>query len=362
MASDRELFEAHQEGRKYRQIASERGLSTDSVRSRVSRYNRLQQQIIDLENENRELKARIVDLYEPSARDINDLDQWAAWIHSIRDRKRMLKIQFWPDLHLPDTNWQVVEMAYQIARDFDPDLHLFAGDEYDFDTLSTHWARAENRRRMDAFKEVRWPWDRIQDQLSLITPYAKRVMVGGNHTRGRVGAYVDEKAPELADTIIETFIDMVRSNNRVMWLGWEDNMWLADLHIEHGTRTGENSAKNSLKDLGWASPRVGAHVHSPSWYVNYTYGKNDDLISASRHIVESMTLPCMCMIHPHYAHDKKKSRWINGLGTAHANLNGQDIHLQKIICHQRADGSMATVFGSREYIQPAVAVSGRRAA
>ncbi len=75
---------------------------------------------------------------------------------------------------------------------------------------------------------------------------------------------------------------MVRSNNRVMWLGWEDNMWLADLHIEHGTRTGENSAKTSLKDLGWSSPRVGAHVHSPSWYVNYTYGKNEDLISASR--------------------------------------------------------------------------------
>jgi hypothetical protein len=178
-------------------------------------------------------------LYEPSARDVNDLDQWRSFIQVARERTAMLKIQFWPDLHLPDTNWQVVEMAYQIARDFDPDLHLFVGDEHDFDTLSTHWPRGEHRRRVDAFKEVRWQWDRIQDQLSLINPYARKAVLGGNHTRGRVEAYVNEKAPEVADTLIEAFIDLMRSRNRVMWLGWADDMWLSDLHVEHGTRTGQ---------------------------------------------------------------------------------------------------------------------------
>lgn len=362
MASDKELFEARREGRTYPQIANAHNLSRDSVRGRVSRYARLQDRIMTLENENRQLKARILDIYEPSARDINDLDKWAAFINTVRGQQDMLKIQFWPDLHIPDTNWQVVEMGYQIAQDFQPDVHLFAGDEFDFDTLSTHWGRAENRVRRDAFKEVRPGWNSIHDELDRLTPSAKRAMLGGNHTRGRVEAYVNEKAPEVADTLIEVFIDLVRSDNRVMWLGWQDDMWLSDLHIEHGTRTGEQSAKNALKDLGWASPRVGAHVHSPSWYVNYTYGKNQDLISASRQIVESMTLPCMCMIYPHYAYDKKKSRWINGLGTAHANLLGNDIHLQKIICHQRADGSMAAVFGAQTYIQEAVVVAKGQAA
>jgi hypothetical protein len=347
--TDEQLAQQRQEGRSYDQIAQAHGLSKDSVRSRVSRYNRLQQQIIDLQEQVDHLKNQTIDLYEPSARDINDLDKWRMFINSARQSPNMLKVQFWPDLHIPDTNWQVVEIAYQIAQEFQPDLHLFLGDEYDFDTLSTHWPRAENRRRVDAFKEVARDWHSIQDRLSQITPHAKRAMIGGNHTRGRVEAYVNEKAPEVADTLIEVFIDLVRSNNRVMWLGWEDEMWLSDLHIEHGTRTGENSAKNSLKDLGWASPRVGAHVHSPSWYVNYTFSKNADLMSVSRHIVESMTLPCMCMVHPHYASNKKKSRWVNGLGTGHINLNGNDVHLQKIICHQRTDGSMITVFGGRVY-------------
>lgn len=357
MATDRELFEAKQEGRTYDQIVSAYGFkSVPGVRSRISRYARLQQQIVALESENAQLKARLTDIYEPSARDINDLDKWAGFVNTVRGRADMLKIQFWPDLHMPDTNWQAVELAFQIAREFQPDVHIFAGDEYDFDTLSVHWPRSENRRRVDAFKEVRWQWDRLVDQLTVVTPHSYRAMLGGNHTRGRVEAYVNEKAPEFADTLIETFIELVRSNNRVMWLGWEDDMWLSDLHIEHGTRTGESSAKNSLKDLGWSSPRVGAHVHAPSWYVNYIYSKNADLMSVTRHIVESMTLPCLCNIHPHYATDKKKSRWMNGVGTAHVNLQGNDVHLQKMIFHQRADGSMVTVYGSQEYRQERIAV------
>lgn len=65
MATDGELFNEHQEGRTYHQIAQAHGLSKDSVRSRVSRYAR--EQIVQLERENRELKAQL------AARDEEDL-------------------------------------------------------------------------------------------------------------------------------------------------------------------------------------------------------------------------------------------------------------------------------------------------
>ncbi len=59
MASDKALFENRQEGQTYRQIADRHGLSKDSVRSRVSRYARLHEQIIDLQTENANLRAQL---------------------------------------------------------------------------------------------------------------------------------------------------------------------------------------------------------------------------------------------------------------------------------------------------------------
>jgi hypothetical protein len=57
--TDEQLAQQRQEGRSYRDIASAHGLSTDSVRSRISRHNRLQQQIIDLRTENQQLREQL---------------------------------------------------------------------------------------------------------------------------------------------------------------------------------------------------------------------------------------------------------------------------------------------------------------
>lgn len=294
------------------------------------------------------------DLYYPSARDINDNDEWVDYLRFAKKRDRMLKIMFHSDGHFNDHSEQAIALDLQVRRAIKPDVDFFLGDEFDFDTLSTHWARGENRKRVDAFKEVAPYWYRFQDALEddLKT---QRVMLGGNHTRGRVENYVNEKAPELADTIIESFIALARANNRVKWLGWTDDTWINNYHIEHGTRTGENSSKNSLKDVGWGSPRTGGHVHSPSEAFNYVYVPTMDVMLPRRVIVHSVTLPCLCNIHPHYATDKKKSRWMNGVGVAYVNLNGLDVHQHKILFHTRANGDMCAAFGADEFTQAAIA-------
>lgn len=344
MATDAQLLEARQSGYTYKQIAGYFQLSEDSVRSRVSRA-RLGKAHGQAGN-----VIAYEDLYYPSARDINDVDAWADYLRHAQRRGKMLKVFFWPDLHIPDTSWQSVNLARQIRRYVKPDVDFFLGDEFDFDTLSTHWKRSENRVRRDAFKEVRGHWNGLQDALESDCS-TFRVMLGGNHTRGRIDNFADERAPEIADTIIESFIELARANKRVNWLGWTDETWIGSYHIEHGTRTGENSAKNSLKDIGWSTPRTGGHVHSPSEVWNYVYRESANLLQPNRFIVQSVTLPCLCNIHPHYAQDKKKSRWMNGVGVAYINMNGTDVHQHKIVFHARANGDLAAAFGSETFTE-----------
>lgn len=57
--TDEQLHQARAEGRSYDEIAQAHGLSKDSVRSRVSRYARLQQQIIALRQENQQLREQL---------------------------------------------------------------------------------------------------------------------------------------------------------------------------------------------------------------------------------------------------------------------------------------------------------------
>ena len=358
MASDKELYETFHalhgtKAERYQVIARDLGLSVNSVRGRVSRARKAGSV---------PPKLLVDDLYYPSARDINDNGEWSDYLRSSKKRGKMLKILFWPDMHMPDTNWQAVRLALQLRRYIKPDVDFFLGDEFDFDTLSTHWARSENRKRVDAFLEVKAHWHFLHNQLDNDIRDNYRVMLGGNHTRGRIENYVNEKAPELADTIIEGFIDLARADSRVSWLGWTDETWINNYHIEHGTRTGENSAKNSLKDTGWSSPRTGAHVHAPSEAWNYGYVASDDVLTPSRYVVQSVTLPALCNIHPHYAGDKKKSRWMNGVGVAYVNLAGLDVHQHKIIFHTRANGDMAAAFGSDVFTQAADAGELRKSA
>lgn len=302
------------------------------------------------------------DLYYPSARDINDLPAWADYLKLASNRDKMLKIMFWPDMHIPDCNWQAVALARRIRQYVKPDVDFFLGDEFDLDTVSTHWARSENRVRRDAFHEIKFHWFALQEQLTADYKSDIAVMIGGNHTQGRVEDFVNEHATAIPDTIIEAFIDICRANGQVNWMGWGDEMWIHHYHIEHGTRLGENSAKNSLKDAGWSSPRTGGHVHAPSEAWNFSYVKGKNILKPDRVIIQSVTLPALCNIHAHYAGDKKKSRWMNGVGFAYVNMNGLDVHQHKIIFHQRKNGDMVGAFGPEEFVVSQKMAKAERAA
>lgn len=335
----------------YAQIAADLGLSEDSVRGRVNRAARAEKangRTIQIPTPAPLLE--VDNLYLRSARDINDLDKFSAFVDSWRGRERMMRVLFLPDLHIPDHNTQAVMLAVQVARVFAPDLVVWLGDEFDADKLSLKFPRSSARKQGDVFKEVARHWNDIVDHFQAVLPNTPMAMVAANHTKDRVEKLVNEVVPMLDDTIIEAFIELARARRRVWWLGWNDSHWLGNLLIEHGRRTGENAAKNALKDLGWAVSRVGGHVHYPSEVFHPVIRITPRGIE---HVVlQSVTLPCLCNLHPHYGSERNKTRWIQGVGTAHVNLSGEDVYIVPHVFHQRANGDMVATVGRDELIQP----------
>lgn len=363
MPSDAELLAAYREGKARgltrRQLADQLGLSPKSVNGRINRAARIEAEHLRTENEElRSLLAQMdADMYEPSAKDINDWQKWEDFINHKANTDGTLTILQWPDMHKPDEDMQVEELGLQMADVLQPDMHLWNGDLFDFDILSLKFPRSHNRRRRDAFREVRRPWMRLLDRLDDITPDSKKVVTGGNHCRIRVQTLANAN-PMNGDSLIEDFLDVVRQDGRVWWPGWFDELFIGPLHIQHGDRTGKNAAKLSITDVGGTMSNAASHTHFPSWYINTAYAKNDDnLLVPDRYYVESVITPCMCHIYPHYAQDKQKSKWVNGMTVIHINLRDRDVHFQNRIFHKRKDGSLAVSFGEHFLVQPPLSKS-----
>lgn len=337
----------------YERIAATLGLTADSVRGRVSRARRATEQsartiqIPSITPPTPDVEAD--DLYWPSARDENDLDKWRAFVDSWRGRERMMRVLFLPDLHIPDHNAQAVKLALQVARAFAPDVVIWLGDEFDFDKLSLKFPRSSARKQGDVFKEVGRAWNDIIDRFEAVLPGVPMAMVAANHTKDRVEKLVNELVPMLDDTIIEAFIELARAKRRVWWLGWNDSHWLGSLLIEHGRRTGENAAKNALKDVHWSVSRVGGHVHYPSEIFHPIIRMTPKGIG--RVILQSVTLPCLCNLHPHYGSERNKTRWIPGVGTAHVNVNEVEAHIAIHVFRERENGDLVTTVGASALIQ-----------
>lgn len=346
MRADDKLLQLSQDGLSTRQIIDRTGYSPSAVRGMLSKARKRAQ---EQWQEHAEVADLLSHLEEPSSKDIHDREQLHQWLNQRRQNDQLLSIQLWPDLHLRDTDPRCVDLGLQIAAHLKPELHLFNGDTFDFDQIAVFLGKY-NRPKGDVLKEVQPDWNKLHDRLDKITPAAKRLAIGGNHCLGRIEKWINEHAPMFGDTLIESFIELYRAKRRVWWGGWTDELWLGPMHIQHGERYGQNAAKKASEDVGGAMHQIGSHSHNFTTYTNISYQKNPaDLFNPFRQVIQSTITPCMCNIHPHYRYDKKKSKWVQGIGVYHADLNTLEVHHQTIIFREIADGRLRAVFGDHVF-------------
>lgn len=284
-------------------------------------------------------------MYEPYPEHLDDTLEWESWQIEAGIQNEVITAMVWYDIHMPDHSAEALSLAKKILEAVQPHVLVYGGDIFDFDALST-FAKSRRRHYKDAIGEVNADWHRLNDDVDRLSPHTKRVAFKGNHD-ARIDRWNDMAMSPFADTTEESFVNMVRSNNRVLWLGEAQETHLGAWYIQHGKRAGDTAAKTALKDIGWATPHSQGHNHMPGMYVHRV---NDGRNIGNYRVIQSASSGALCNIPPHYVRDTKMATWIHGCLVGHVNMKTDEVNLQNIIFHRRPDGTLWTVFGNQKFV------------
>lgn len=279
---------------------------------------------------------------------LDDTPKWEDWKMAFNTRKRMMKVCFFFDIHVPDHSHSALDLAYQITDYVQPDVVLYGGDMFDFDSLST-FAKSRFRRRTDAMKEIKGSWHNIVSNVSKVAPHARQIAMRGNHDT-RLERWNAMISNPFAETIEEDFVTTVRSNNQVWWLGQLQETNIIGLFAQHGKRVGESAAKNALKDMGWSVSVIQGHNHRPATYIHRAAQPTS---IKNYKVIYSVSSGALCNIPPHYQIDTDQSTWLNGMAIAHVDTVDQTVNIQNVVFNMDDNGRLWAAFGDNIFREKA---------
>lgn len=370
---DSEAANLRQQGLSYAQIAERMGISESAARGTASRgkravviqddeYTALLEEVQELRNKYTELKATVSGMYEPSARDDNDWATWDAEYKRLLGLNRMIVVHSINDMHIPDEDEQCIELDLAINAALQPDITIFGGDMFDFDVLSIKYKRMYNRRRKDPFLEVEPRWNEIVTEVKRNNPKGVIMATGDNHGQIRMENFINEWVQVFGDRLTADYNALVRSDNRVLWLGWVQEIYMNKTIFEHGKKAGANPALANFKSHGESFSDVAGHAHRWQQLVSIKQQWLQDQRRMLYYPLVSAVTGCSQHVPPHYITDTKAVNSTQGCAVSHVNLHGLDTHVQNILYHPRVDGSLIAVFGDRVFEVAAMANELRRTA
>jgi len=350
------LAEEHvsQGGRKsHRQLAQEHGLSYHAMRGRIRRYVAKQGKPpqMSANGQNSPLTPQkkathrtdpgtpVPALYTPYPPTLDDTALWDDWKKK-RCNAIPLTVMCWYDLHIPDHSEAAIKLAEALGYVVQPEVIIFGGDMFDFDALGS-FLQHPARIHRNPYTEIQETWNRIIDNIFIQLPRVKIVAFAGNHEARREKWHA-KSGGLFYDTNERDFVNIVRSNNRVWWLGQVHETTAGEWIIKHGERYGMTAVKTALMtDLGGGTTVTQGHNHYPSEHVN-----RQNNADGSYRVVQSMTSGALCSIPPHYQANKTRaSRWVHSQVIGHVNLQSGDVALQNCIFHRKQDGTLYTYYG-----------------
>lgn len=377
MASDNDLLLMHNNGYSADAIARHFNLRADSVRGRVSRarkragnliqdtppdeWDKVLEELAQVRAQLKAMQDADASMYEPSARDDTDWDKWEAEYQRLRRLNRMIVVQTMNDMHIPDDDHQAVDLALAINADVQPDITILGSDAFDFDVLSLKYPRMYNRKRRDPFEEVRGRYDDIVSELREGNPRGTLIALGDNHAQVRGENFINTLIPIFGDRITADYNELIRSQNRVLWLGWQQEVYLHKAIFEHGKKAGANPAMANFKSHGESFTDISGHAHRWQTIVTIKQHWMQEQRRMLYYPLMSAVTGCLQHVPPHYITDTKAINSTQGCAVVHVNMHGLDTHVQNILFHPREDGSLVAVLGKQVYTQQAAVSAVRKA-
>ncbi len=307
-----------------------------SIKRQIEALTKLIEELSSSSTDNNSL------LYDPYPPELDDTNKWVEIQNELEEQHDYVSCMIWSDIHIPDHSECALQLALKLLKEAQPHVLLMNGDMFDFDILST-FAKSRRRRTQDVFKEIETIWNTLIDNVKKISPDTIIVAYKGNHD-DRVERWNNAFNNPYADTIEESFVEIVRSKDRVLWLGQYQETNIGSLFVQHGKRVGENAAKGVLKDNGYTTSVVQGHNHRPGKVIHRV---NNPRNIKDYRVVTAVSSGALCNIPPHYQLDTRQTAWLHGIVYAVIHMDSDNVNIQDIVFHKGENNSLWTVFGSR---------------
>jgi hypothetical protein len=258
-----------------------------------------------------------------------DQGEWVRCLHQLASRKRVATVMHLADVHFPFQHGPALEVTYQLIEEAQPDIIVVGSDAFDFAMLSHFSHDADlNESEPDVLKEAERYWREFILRIRLVAPNAILVWIWGNHDQ-RLMKYLNDEAPKLRITTMEKFVEIVRCDGEVLYIGYTDYVRIGPLVVQHGYRTALNAAKNQLLDAGGQISTMAGHVHRTSEYE----------VRGEDFTVRSIVSGCLTN-YPHYQKGRRQgAKWQLGTCVATVDFYSREVDFENLV-YQMDDHSV----------------------
>lgn len=270
---------------------------------------------------------------------VDDTPAIQAAIAGLRKLGRPAVLGLFSDHHFGDHDPRAVALHIEVERELQPDMTVDYGDVADLAALSSFPLPA-SAQRVDALRAIYPAYTQYTDARCEASPHTTRIHITGNHD-ARVRRRKDD-AWFFADQIQEAWAALVRSNGRVLWAGWKEEIDIFRLNVRHGWRTNMHAAKSVVEnDMAYGQNVIFGHTHRFSAWM-----KTQKQADKRRRIVQAYNVGYAGNNPPRYEADAKDSvDWIHGCAFAHVWTDDYLVNITPIIYHETRRGGMCCVVG-----------------
>jgi len=269
----------------------------------------------------------------------DDMSKIESAIANLRMLGRPAIIKLGSDYHFGDHDVRAIALNIEVERTLQPDMSIDNGDVADLPTLS-NFALSRGVPLSSALMQIYAPYTQFVDARVEASPQTVRVSLSGNHDDR-----VDRKANEmwmLGDEIQQAWAALIRSNGRVLWGGWQQELDVFELNVRHGERTNMHAAKSTIdSDLAYGKSVIFGHTHRFGVWVR------TQLIGGRRRVVSSYNVGYSGRNPPAYrARKSRGSDWVWACAYATVWTDDWIVDLKPVLFYETKRGGMCCVVGT----------------
>jgi len=294
-------------------IADKYGLSLDPTRRRLHQYD-----------------VRLKD----------DLSKWKDALSDLR-RQNHFVVGHASDIHAPFHDQQALNLSYQTTHHLQPNIVVVGSDFADFPTISAY-APDPDLGNEDILETIQQAWWRHIDDIRKAAPNAVLVWIRGNHEE-RLWRFINESAPQIRNTTRDAFINLIRYQGNVLYLGDIPEIEIGPLTVLHGDNTciGDMAARKLLTHRRFQGFYMFGHNHK---ITEYTTQGNNRLSGAAGggHLGQRI---------PHYQRNSKFNHWIQGTCYGIVDWKADYVAFENLKFQVDNKGTLHTSIGSTHFTE-----------